>query len=91
MGEVLRQVEGSAALAELVRSKKETCFLCRWIEHDLTTNGKLTGWPLDSFGKPEFPVDAKLHHVILELGETPPKDPDDAEDVASVVAHLLEI
>ena len=91
MGEVLRQVENSAAFSALVGAKKDGCFLCKWIEQDLKTNGKLTGWPLDSFNKPEFPVDAKLVHVLLELGEIPPEDPEDAEDVASVVAHLLEI
>ncbi len=54
-------------------------------------HGKLTGWPLDSFSKPEFPVDAKLVHVILELGEKPPvEEPESNDDLASVVAHLIE-
>lgn len=91
MGTVLQEVETSVAFRELVRSKEATCFLCKWIKHDLETNGKLTGWPLDSFNKPGFPIDAKLIHVILELGFEPPKEePETNDDLASVVVHLLE-
>jgi hypothetical protein len=91
MGEVLRQVETSGTFLEFVQSKVETCFLCKWIRQDLEQHGKLTGWPLDSFNKPEFPIDAKLVHVLLEMGEIPPEDPEDDEVVASAVAKLFEI
>lgn len=98
MGEVLRQVEQSETFREFLRSKVPNgpdgsgCAPnCKWILEDLELNGKLTGWPLDSFGKPEYPIDAKLIHVILELGDIPPDDTDDPDDLASVVAHLLEI
>lgn len=91
MGQVLQELERSISFLTLVRSRIETCFLCKWIDTDLAMHDKLTGWPLDSFGKPDFPIDAKLIHVVLELGEIPPDDPESAEDVASVVAHLLEV
>lgn len=91
MGEVLRQVEQSPTFLEVVKGRQEKCFMCRYIVEDIEQRGKLTGHPLDSFEKGTFPADAKLVHVLLELGEIPPQDPEDAEDVASVVAHLLEI
>jgi hypothetical protein len=91
MGEVLREVEQSIAFRELIRTKEPTCFLCSYIRRDLEQNGKLTGWPLDFFNKADFPIDAKLIHVILELGVEPPReDPEDNDDLASVVLHLLE-
>jgi hypothetical protein len=90
MGEVLRQVEGSATFLQLLEERRGACFLCAWTLFDLTKNGKLTGWPLDAFSKPDFPISAKLTHAILELGDSAPDDWEDDEDLASVVAHLLE-
>lgn len=89
MGEVLRQVEGSARFLQLLEERKDSCFLCAWTLFDLTKNGRLTGWPLDAFGKPDFPVSAKLTHCILELGDPAP-DTDEVDDLADIVAHLLE-
>jgi hypothetical protein len=90
MGEVLRKIESSPGFLRLLEERKGKCFLCAWMLFDLTKNGKLTGWPLDSFGKPDFPVSAKLAHIILEFGERCP-DTDEVDDLAVVVAHLLAV
>lgn len=43
-----------------------TCFLCRWILEDVKQNGKLTGYPTDHSGAPQFPASGKLRHIELE-------------------------
>lgn len=85
MEEVIRQLEQSPALREFLERKAFGCFLCRWILRDINEEKRLTGWPLDSFGKPEFPVIAKLHHLALELGKAPEK----GKDPVLVVLDLL--
>ena len=91
MGEVLQGLARSSALRKLVESRVEVCFLCKWIKEDLDTNEKITGWPLDWNKSPVFPVEGKLVHILLELNvDELPEDPEDLEDVASVVAHQLE-
>jgi hypothetical protein len=89
MGEVLREVEQSVAFRELIRTRKPVCFLCAWIEQDLEQNKKMTGWPLDCFGKPDFPVSAKLTHVLLELGAEL-RDLDSVDEIAADVVRALE-
>lgn len=42
------------------------CFLCVMILEDFGLHGKLTGWPLDTFEKGTFPVEAKVGHIRLE-------------------------
>lgn len=91
MVEIIRLLNDSVELRELVRTNAPLCFLCKWMLEDLEKNGKLTGWPLDSMGKGVFPVEGKMIHVLLELGEPLPSDPEDLEDLASVVVHALEV
>jgi hypothetical protein len=91
MGEVLRNLARSAALLELVRGRSEPCFLCKWISQDLDTNEQITGWPLDWNKTPVFPIEGKLVHILLELDAPLPADPESVEDLASVVAHELEV
>lgn len=90
MGEVLQSLARSSALRKLLESRKDVCFLCSWCLQDLDTNERITGWPLDWNKSPVFPVEGKLIHVLLELDAELPADPEDLEDVASVVAHELE-
>jgi hypothetical protein len=90
MGEVLRQLERSAALRELLKSRKQICFLCSWCLQDLDQNERFTGWPLDWNKSQVFPIDGKLIHILLELDAELPSDPESIEDLASVVAHVLE-
>jgi hypothetical protein len=71
--------------------KTPTCFLCKWIAEDLEKHGRMTGWPVDSMDKGIFPVDGKLVHVLLELDADLPEDPEDVDDLASVVLHELEV
>ncbi len=52
-------------LVEL-RARAPLCFLCRWIVEDWEQNKKMTGYPLDYGGAPEFPVSGKLKHMQLE-------------------------
>ena len=96
MGEILRQVEQSEALRTFLESRipkgpdgTGCAPNCKWILEDLKLHGKLTGWPLDSFGKPEYPVDAKLRHIALEFGEPMDTDVDDVEVLAKLVLYLL--
>lgn len=42
------------------------CQLCRMIVEDFTLHKKLTGWPLDTFEKGTFPVEAKVRHIEVE-------------------------
>ncbi len=90
MGEVLRRVETSPVFLETMK-QKVSCFMCRYIVEDIEQRGKLTGFPLDSFDKGTFPVDAKLTHVLLEMGEIPPQDPESDEELAAAVVALLKI
>jgi len=90
MGEVLREVEASSLFREFLERKAPSCFLCLWTLNDIRREGRLTGWPFDSFGKSDFPVSAKLSHAILELGDPPPFDYDTEDDLACVLLHLLE-
>lgn len=49
-------------------SNEKGCFLCRFILEDIEKNKKLTGYPLESDGKGQFPVEAKIRHIeILKL------------------------
>jgi hypothetical protein len=91
MGEVLRQLTRSSALRELVATRSEVCFLCSWIRQDLDQNEQFTGWPLDWNRSAIFPVEGKLVHLLLELDAALPSDPEDIDDLASVVAHELEL
>lgn len=91
MGEVLQGLARSAKLREFVREREEACFLCRWIGQDLDTNERITGWPLDWNKSPIFPVDGKLVHLLLELQAELPSDPEDIDDLASVVDRELEL
>jgi len=90
MGEVLQSLARSSALLQLVRDRSEACFLCKWIAQDLDQNEKITGWPLDWNKSPVFPIEGKLIHILLELDAELPHDPEDIDDLASVVAHELE-
>lgn len=91
MGEIIRSLTRSSALLELVTSRSEICFLCSWIRQDLDQNEQLTGWPLDWNRSAIFPVEGKLMHLLLELNQEPPVDPENLDDLASVVAHVLEV
>lgn len=51
---------------DLLASRVNGCFLCRFILEDEKKNGKLTGYPLDGEGKGIFPVEGKMIHVQLE-------------------------
>lgn len=97
MGEVLRSLENSPALREFLRSRvpdgpngSGCAPNCTHILEDLETNGKFTGWPRDGFGGGTYPIESKLIHLILEFGGEIPQDYASAEDLASVVAHLLD-
>ena len=97
MGEVLRSLENSPALREFLKSRVPDgqdsvgCAPnCRLILEDLETNGKFTGWPRDAFGGATYPIESKLIHLILEFNGEIPHDYASAEDLASVVAHLLD-
>lgn len=57
---------GSAEFLRELTARAPKCFLCRWILHDVGTNGKLTGWPPDSMGHGTFPVEGKVKHLELE-------------------------
>lgn len=89
MGQMLQEVEKSAALLSVAKVGQQSCFLCRYIVEDLQQNGKLTGHPKDWAGSGLFPVEGKLVHILLELGEIPPEDPEDLEALAAVVALAL--
>jgi hypothetical protein len=91
MGEVLRQIEMSSALRELLLARRPVCFLCSWCLQDLDTNERFTGWPLDWNKSAVFPVEGKLIHILLELDAPLPSHPETIEDLASVVAHELEV
>lgn len=91
MGEVLRQLARSSTLIELVRSREEACWLCGWIRKDIDQNEQITGWPLDWNKSPIFPIEGKLVHLLLEMQAELPSDPEDIDDLASVVAHELEV
>lgn len=90
MSEVLRQLERSSALRELLVSRAPICFMCSWCLRDLDENERFTGWPLDWNRSPLLPVEGKIIHFILELNLEPPSDPQSLDDLASVVAHALE-
>lgn len=89
MGQVLQEVEKSPGLLQVAKIGQKSCFLCRYIVEDLQQNGKLTGHPKDWSSSGLFPVEGKLVHLILELGEIPPEDPKDLEELASAVAEAL--
>lgn len=89
MGQVLQEVEKSPRLIQVAKIGQRSCFLCRYIVEDLEKNGKLTGYPKDWASSGLFPVEGKLIHVILELGEIPPEDYEDLEKLASAVADAL--
>jgi hypothetical protein len=74
-----------------VKGREEVCFLCSWIRQDLDLNEQLTGWPLDWNRSAIFPIDGKLVHILLELNADLPADPEGVDDLASVVAHELEV
>ncbi len=91
MGTVLQEVEQSEKLLIAAKVGAPTCFLCRYIVEDLEKNGKLTGHPKDWAGSGLFPIEGKLRHCILELGETTPEDEDASpEDLAQIVSRILE-
>ncbi len=91
MGSILQEVEQSEKLLIAAKRGQETCFLCRYIVEDLEKNKKLTGHPKDWSGGGLFPVEGKLRHLILELGEVTPEDEDSSpEDLASIVDRILE-
>lgn len=89
MGQMLQEVEQSPGLLSIVKIGQKSCFLCRYIVEDIQQNGKLTGHPKDWSSTGLFPVEGKLVHVLLELGEIPPEDPEDLEALAAVVANAL--
>lgn len=98
MDEVLQQVERSPALRRFLQSRIPAgpdapgCAPnCKWILEDLEQHGRLTGWPLDAFGKADFPVSAKLRHIALEFGEPVAEDMDDVETLAKLVLYLLSL
>jgi hypothetical protein len=91
MGEIVRQLEQSARLRELIRVGQRSCMLCRFIAEDLVRNGRLTGYPLDWAMSGTFPIEGKLIHMILEIGhEPPPEDPGGVDDLATIVLGLFE-
>ena len=97
MGECIRSLENSPALREFLKSRIPDgpdgvgCSPnCSQILEDLETNGKFTGWPKDAMGSAQYLVESKLIHLILEFGGEIPTDYADAEDLAAVVAHLLD-
>lgn len=49
-----------------VNEKGVGCQLCTFIVEDLAKNGFITGYPQDSLGAPQFPVEAKLQHIRIE-------------------------
>lgn len=55
-----------AAVLDVTLSTDDPCFMCSWIEEDLRLHGKLTGWPLDSNDKGQFPASGKEKHLELE-------------------------
>ena len=97
MGEGIRSLENSPALREFLRSRVPDgpdgvgCSPnCSQILEDLEVNGKFTGWPRDAMGGSQYPVESKLIHLIPEFGGEMPFGWSDAEDLASIVAHLLD-
>jgi len=60
---------------DLLASRVNGCFLCRFILEDEKKHGKLTEYPFGLDGKGQFSVEAKVNHVSVEkrpLEASPP-------------------
>lgn len=98
MEELLRELEQSVVLREFLRSRvpkdddSPGCApCCKWILDDLEKNGKLTGYPRDFNGVPDYPIESKIKHLHLELvGGFPEMDDEDVKNnlVPAIVEKL---
>jgi hypothetical protein len=92
MEDIIQELERSEALRRFLEVRAPStgdvgCLLsCKWIKDDLKSNGKLTGWPLDSLGTGLYPREGKIRHLYLELvGGVP-----DHKDFIELVPKILE-
>lgn len=66
MAKSIRTLEATVGLVAALEVRAPNCYLCRWILEDVKAAGKLTGYPADYTGQPQFPVSGKIRHLELE-------------------------
>ena len=91
MEALLQEIEGSAVLRTLLEGWAPTCWLCEWVLDDLRSLGRLSGRPIDFNGQPVFPIDGKLRHVLLELGEPVPDWAVEPRDLIPEILAVLRV